>query len=66
MWPGTESNADTEIFNPVKVPGLCITIGRQLNEFERLTPLMSRSNPLNTYSNKYFWQSSNKVAGVIR
>ncbi len=44
MWPGTESNCRHEDFqSPERVPGLCVTIGRQLNEFERLKSLRSRS-----------------------
>jgi hypothetical protein len=31
------------IFSPVRVPGLCVTIGRQLNEFMRLKLLRAPS-----------------------
>jgi hypothetical protein len=33
----------TRIFSPETVPGLCVTIGRQLNESKRLTAVSARS-----------------------
>ncbi len=35
--------ADTRIFSPLTVPGLCVTIGRQLNESKPLSALRTRS-----------------------
>src|SRR6266568_2971547 len=40
---GQNRTADTRIFSPERVPGLCVTIGRQLNESKRLKRLCSRS-----------------------
>jgi hypothetical protein len=40
---GQNRTADTRIFSPAMVPGLCVTIGRQLNESKRLKSLRSRS-----------------------
>jgi hypothetical protein len=37
MWPGTESNADTEIFSLLLLSRVCVAIGRQLNEYKSLT-----------------------------
>jgi len=37
------SAAATRIFSPEAVPGLWVTIGRQLNEFKALNSLCSRS-----------------------
>jgi hypothetical protein len=39
MWQERNRTADTEIFSLLLVAGLCVAIGRQLNEFKRLTPL---------------------------
>ncbi len=36
---GQNRTADTRIFSPDRVPGLCVTIGRQLNESKRFTAL---------------------------
>jgi hypothetical protein len=40
---GQNRTADTRIFSPAMVPGLCAAIGRQLNEYMRLEALRSRS-----------------------
>jgi len=40
---GENRTADTRIFSPLTVPGLCVTIGRQLNESKRLSALRTRS-----------------------
>jgi hypothetical protein len=40
---GRSRTADTRIFSPLMVRGLCDTIGRQLNEYKRLEPLRSGS-----------------------
>jgi hypothetical protein len=39
MWQERNRTADTGIFSLLLVAGLCVAIGRQLNEFKRLTPL---------------------------
>ena len=39
---GRNRTADTRIFSSVLVPGLCVTIGRQLNVLKRLTLLRAR------------------------
>jgi len=36
---GRNRTADTRIFSPERVPGLCVTIGRQVNESKRLEPV---------------------------
>src|SRR6476659_5093896 len=36
---GQNRTADTRIFSPLAVPGLCDTIGRYVYLFERLTPV---------------------------
>ena len=41
---GRNRTADTRIFSPVVVPGLCVTIDHQLNELKRLKRLRDRSN----------------------
>jgi hypothetical protein len=38
MWQERNRTADTEIFSLLLVAGLCVAIGRQLNESKRLTP----------------------------
>ena len=40
---GQNRTADTRIFSPATVAGLCVTIGRQLNEFNRLKSVHTRS-----------------------
>jgi len=34
-----DRGGDTEVFSLLLVAGLCVAIGRQLNESKRLTPL---------------------------
>ena len=36
---GRSRTADTRIFSPLAVPGLCVTIGRYVYLFKRLTPV---------------------------
>jgi UDP-N-acetylenolpyruvoylglucosamine reductase len=40
---GQNRTADTRIFSPERVPGQCVTIGLQRNEFQRLKSVRSGS-----------------------
>ncbi len=57
---GQNRTADTRIFSPETVPGLCVTIGRQVNEFNSFCCL--RYEPIYRFEHIVAYSSGKVVA----